>query len=1009
MFTKEIASKSDLMFFQNDILADIKKFETTINNKLSQLTESFDQKISENESKYTKLSENVNELISIYANRKHDNEKIEQYLEMHTKLMEQIQDSRNQLIFLSSNLDSAICKYDRIFSDNLEAPGIVGNSIGAKFRNMKLFIEFVYAEIKNFKLFKDQQIINTKSYKEKLDTLIKKIEIGLKEVSTKTTNICNQKFTEYEKIMDERCNITEEIVKEQKIENSKNALDLINKTKELSIQWDKMENIKNDVNEILKKELKKFKAEVENNTRIFTSNQSDYKILKQRFTQLCEFIKDIRFQKNLVSKSVEFKKMAKKIDFNQKQKIKADYDTNKIYDKIGNNVANYLNQGLKDQEKISINNIETKRRSSVIVKNTDKSKFEKMNIPIIDSSPLRRRVNKKQSVGIINIGDINKFKNQMVNESNDVSPKQIKLISTLKHSNNDSHSDKEDKDESSHSSYSSSSIGTVSVSSSNNKSSVNNNKTNDNIKKTRSKINEKIKNDKEDIKEKEKETPKTEDKNINTAEISDQKDNISLNKKNEKKREEYANKIKLQSIDFMVTHPSKRQSANLNFRKTQTNISSNILNNNENKFLQPTKKFSNGNKITDLKRNLINNNSNSQLPFLNNENQKKDIKKIINNKDLKLNTDSKNSNISPILKKPESRLINLRNNSVDQLRFSNSNQNTISLDNAFKNFYRTDDKILKNSSITYIKETKTKNKNYKIQKSQNLSISPTIIKYPTYKENVFSFTDRYKADIKQYFKNNNDIKNKEMETLEEVLEKEHYVAGLFYVTKKIFKINEKSEDAINKIKSLEEKYLPLSEQIKEIYNIINNINEYLKKEENIIPHSNLNTKTNVMNSRSLSNFNCINSSKTIRALINKNKTELNNNHSKIDLNMISNRIMKNYQTKNGGINLNFHVKKDGIRNLYLRNDSKNSTNKDTFNIININNSLIKNFSNNNITSNINNNNINNSLNKIHKINRPDNNHFNTISSCNAINDEWRVILRKIEPFLVKKFAKDSTK
>ena len=48
MLTKEIASKSDLMFFQNDILADIKKFETTINNKLSQLTESFDQKISEN-------------------------------------------------------------------------------------------------------------------------------------------------------------------------------------------------------------------------------------------------------------------------------------------------------------------------------------------------------------------------------------------------------------------------------------------------------------------------------------------------------------------------------------------------------------------------------------------------------------------------------------------------------------------------------------------------------------------------------------------------------------------------------------------------------------------------------------------------------------------------------------------------------------------------------------------------------------------------------------------------
>ena len=1002
MLSKDSVSKSDLMFFQNDILSDIKRLEQSFNNKITALSQTFDQKITDNESKYNKLSDSINELVSIYATRKHDNEKIEQLLDMRSKLSEQIQDCKNQITFLSRNFDNAVFKYDRIVSDNLEVPGIVGSAIGAKFRNLKLFIEFIFGELKNFKLFKDQQILNTKVYKEKLENLIKKIEIGLKEVSEKATNICSQKFTEYEKIMDDRCKITEEIVLQQKIENSKYALDLINKTKELQIQWDKIEKIKDEIDEMFHNELKKFKAEVENNTRIFTLNQNDFKVLKQRFTQLCEFIKDVRFQKNLTTKNGEFRKMAKKIDFTQKQKLKNDYDTNNVYDQIGNNVVDYLNQGLKEQEKNNnIMSIEKKRRASVIIRNTVRTKFENdnMNVPLIDSSP-RKRVNKRNSMGFINVGDISKFKNLPTKENennNNASQSQTKLIAikNKKKISNVTHNNvvKLNKEESfSSSSSSSSSIGSISVSSSINKSSINinNKKSNDNNKKSKSKINETTKNDKEE--KKEKEIPKIEKINTNTIEFTSKKDDTTSNKQPQKK-EDYASKVKLTTLDYM-NRPIKRQSYNSVLHKTQTNFNTNIINNFNNKFLQSNAKHNNTNK-TELRRNLIGkNNSSGKFPHINPENSNNGFHRISNNnKNLMLNVDS-NTIKSPTMKNQDNipRITNIRNNSFDYLGSPNSYpHNILNFDNSTKNFYHTQDKILKNTSITYISQLKMNHKNYVIQKSQNLYIPPNIINIPPYKENIFNINNRYKSDIRQYFMGHGE--DKEMEMLGEVLEKEHYIAGLFYVTNKIKKINENNENMANKIKLMEENYLPIFEQIKEIFKIMTNIYEVLKKDEHTNKNSNsVNSNINVVNNNNLSNFNNINSSLSMHATSNLSKIELNNN-SKYDLSIKGNGIMKDYKTKKGGINLTFPSKKEFIKNVYLGNTSKNFGKKDTFNIVNINNNLMNNF--NNINTNISSNS-----------NRTNN--LNTASSCNIPNDTWNLLIRKIEPFLVKQFTKEPT-
>ena len=63
-----------------------------------------------------------------------------------------------------------------------------------------------------------------------------------------------------------------------------------------------------------------------NTVKKLNDTLNDFKLIKQKFTELSEFIKDVRFRKNLgqnVSLK-EFKQIGNKIDFRKKQKLEVD-------------------------------------------------------------------------------------------------------------------------------------------------------------------------------------------------------------------------------------------------------------------------------------------------------------------------------------------------------------------------------------------------------------------------------------------------------------------------------------------------------------------------------------------------------------------------------------------------------------------------------------------------------------------------------------------------------------
>ncbi len=240
--------------------------------------------------------------------------------------------------------------------DNLHVPGIIG--VGCKFKNCRTFFEEMYEELKATKKFKEEEKATMKSFQEKVDTRIFKVENELNKIHLNVNEIVQTKCERFFKKMEQRFESIDSFVHASRIENSKYASDLIKASTSLQIQWDKLENIKNEIYGKFNEELDKFKKVVDSSNRIFHHQENEYNILKQRFTQLAEYIKDIKNMKNK-----DFIEMSKNIDFSKKQKFDENYDMTK-YDRISGEMNSFLKS--PSPRRIKRNNeINTVARSQV--------------------------------------------------------------------------------------------------------------------------------------------------------------------------------------------------------------------------------------------------------------------------------------------------------------------------------------------------------------------------------------------------------------------------------------------------------------------------------------------------------------------------------------------------------------------------------------------------------------------------------------------------------------------
>ena len=384
---------------------------------------------------------------------------------------------------LREDLTKTTQKYDKIYLENLEIPGYIGRS--SKYANCRIFFTEIIKEMDKCNTYREKNIMDLATYKERLENMIKMFQnlvdnnndSQIKYI-TKLNDKTNKNLLE----------TIEEKISNLRVDNSKYAGDLINKTNELNDLYNKIDSIK----EYLIKEFNRKSDELNKKTNETNQSFEEYKvefeIIRKKFLELADFIKNGKFSKNFgpiygkkeintinkklikdIKETIEPKDVKlldnidviKNLDF--KQKIIIDNNNNKnninnnnvnnntninTNNNITNPIASNMNRISKSQNNFEINNNVGKRKNigftqsatNVIDKNRNSfSMTNKNNIPMKlhqgelfylgDNNSLSTKNTNSQKIGNLN-------KNNLINEKDKTNKKGIMPLEKPKTSHN---------------------------------------------------------------------------------------------------------------------------------------------------------------------------------------------------------------------------------------------------------------------------------------------------------------------------------------------------------------------------------------------------------------------------------------------------------------------------------------------------------------------------------------------------------------------------------------------
>ena len=289
--------KQDILYLKDDILKDFKQIESKLNTKYEKINSTTLSKLDNFEKAIQAMKQKIFDLSSLISTDKNIQQKVSQLYEFKTKTEETFITQELSLKNNAKELKDAINNYDKIIYNSVIYPGIIGNN--SKFNNFHQLIDYVLQNISQFTTFKDKSILDFKSYKNKLESLVSSFKIESESIMNNAKEYVNKKNEELEQKFKDILNNQESRIFDLRLENNKLGLSLENKIDKLNNERKKMLDIKNEIYNKFNEEVSLLKDLNKVVVKKFENYQNEFKLIKNRFTSLSEFIKDVRFRINV--------------------------------------------------------------------------------------------------------------------------------------------------------------------------------------------------------------------------------------------------------------------------------------------------------------------------------------------------------------------------------------------------------------------------------------------------------------------------------------------------------------------------------------------------------------------------------------------------------------------------------------------------------------------------------------------------------------------------------------
>ena len=337
--------KNDILLFKNETLKDFKLAQKKIIDKYSTLDNNIKSKFEEYDKKINSYEIKITELSNLISTDKSIKEKIEQLLEFKEKTNDTLMREKIRLDNFRNDLNANVTRIDKILTDSVIYPGVIGGI--NKYKTFHELIDYILTQCSLNISFREKYILDFKGYKTKLEGLIEVFNGQINKILETTSEYTRTYVKESEDKLKSMFSILEDRLSDTRVENANYAVGLEKISKTLQNDLKNLDTIKNELYQKVDSSVADMRKDNAKIIKLFSGYRKGFNLLQHKFTQLSEFIKDMRFRINLKEdvERREFAKMSDLINFDKKKKG--------FYEGLGELIKN--NKGFESQIKDYIN------------------------------------------------------------------------------------------------------------------------------------------------------------------------------------------------------------------------------------------------------------------------------------------------------------------------------------------------------------------------------------------------------------------------------------------------------------------------------------------------------------------------------------------------------------------------------------------------------------------------------------------------------------------------------
>ena len=338
---------------QNELSDLFINFEDNFNRKIFFLEDKLKKSIEEFENTLNEIKDKNNIFSEQTQSIKYLEEKLTSIEKKTNKNKDDLINYDVKFTSLRKDFSEACFKYDKLFLNNLSIPGLIGHS--CKFKNIKEFVEFSLNKFYQFEQCKQKQMACMSSFKDFTEMKFGNIISDVNKFKSHNYDYIDEKVNDVKSFITEQTNLIHDKFPDIKAENTYFHNNILDQIKNIKEERKDLQQTKNVLIQEIENTYKLMeKKEVETQNKIITFKK-EFGKMKKNLMNIIEFIKDIRFKRNINDHkeviSAQINKLVKKLSDNLKTNKQShpNHIQNNSNLNYKNNSCVYINETSEDE------------------------------------------------------------------------------------------------------------------------------------------------------------------------------------------------------------------------------------------------------------------------------------------------------------------------------------------------------------------------------------------------------------------------------------------------------------------------------------------------------------------------------------------------------------------------------------------------------------------------------------------------------------------------------------